>query len=160
MQQLLCDGNVRVAREENCTSKYITHLISNWCLCRGAFTRRAPKRAEGKGAGAKVFHSTSTCCFSSVICDLYRGFLLIPGSNTELTLLISPTQMSHTGEMKNCSQAVTGVSLTLAVVVHRQSVYDKLNLIMVVLPFFQFFASMLTYPFVLVSNLMAVNNCG
>uniref|UniRef100_A0A8D3E6F4 Mitochondrial carrier homolog 2 n=1 Tax=Scophthalmus maximus TaxID=52904 RepID=A0A8D3E6F4_SCOMX len=39
--------------------------------------------------------------------------------------------MSHTGEMKNCSQAVTG-----------------------------FFASMLTYPFVLVSNLMAVNNCG
>uniref|UniRef100_A0A672F9Y4 Mitochondrial carrier homolog 2 n=1 Tax=Salarias fasciatus TaxID=181472 RepID=A0A672F9Y4_SALFA len=39
--------------------------------------------------------------------------------------------MSHTGELKNCSQAVTG-----------------------------FFASMLTYPFVLVSNLMAVNNCG
>lgn len=39
--------------------------------------------------------------------------------------------MSHPGEMKNCSQAVTG-----------------------------FFASMLTYPFVLVSNLMAVNNCG
>ncbi|KAJ0056563.1 hypothetical protein NL108_010370, partial [Boleophthalmus pectinirostris] len=39
--------------------------------------------------------------------------------------------MSHTGEIKNCSQAVTG-----------------------------FFASMLTYPFVLVSNLMAVNNCG
>uniref|UniRef100_A0A671UB89 Mitochondrial carrier homolog 2 n=1 Tax=Sparus aurata TaxID=8175 RepID=A0A671UB89_SPAAU len=37
----------------------------------------------------------------------------------------------HTGEIKNCSQAVTG-----------------------------FFASMLTYPFVLVSNLMAVNNCG
>ncbi|XP_013876645.1 mitochondrial carrier homolog 2 [Austrofundulus limnaeus] len=39
--------------------------------------------------------------------------------------------MSHTGEIKNCSQAVTG-----------------------------FFASMLTYPFTLVSNLMAVNNCG
>ncbi|KAM9318329.1 mitochondrial carrier homolog 2 [Pholidichthys leucotaenia] len=39
--------------------------------------------------------------------------------------------MSHTGEIKNCSQAVTG-----------------------------FFGSMLTYPFVLVSNLMAVNNCG
>ncbi|XP_076597929.1 mitochondrial carrier homolog 2 isoform X1 [Chaetodon auriga] len=39
--------------------------------------------------------------------------------------------MSHMGEIKNCSQAVTG-----------------------------FFASMLTYPFVLVSNLMAVNNCG
>ncbi|XP_029353599.1 mitochondrial carrier homolog 2 isoform X4 [Echeneis naucrates] len=39
--------------------------------------------------------------------------------------------MSHTGEIRNCSQAVTG-----------------------------FFASMLTYPFVLVSNLMAVNNCG
>uniref|UniRef100_A0A6Q2XTI3 Mitochondrial carrier homolog 2 n=1 Tax=Esox lucius TaxID=8010 RepID=A0A6Q2XTI3_ESOLU len=39
--------------------------------------------------------------------------------------------MSHTGEIKNCSQAVTG-----------------------------FLASMLTYPFVLVSNLMAVNNCG
>ncbi|XP_006804235.1 mitochondrial carrier homolog 2 [Neolamprologus brichardi] len=40
-------------------------------------------------------------------------------------------QMSHTGEIKNCSQAMTG-----------------------------FFASMLTYPFVLVSNIMAVNNCG
>uniref|UniRef100_A0AAY4D7C1 Mitochondrial carrier homolog 2 n=1 Tax=Denticeps clupeoides TaxID=299321 RepID=A0AAY4D7C1_9TELE len=39
--------------------------------------------------------------------------------------------MSHTGEIKNCSQALTG-----------------------------FFASMLTYPFVLVSNLMAVNDCG
>ncbi|XP_055776687.1 mitochondrial carrier homolog 2 [Salvelinus fontinalis] len=39
--------------------------------------------------------------------------------------------MSHTGEIKNCSQAVTG-----------------------------FLASMLTYPFVLVSNLMAVNDCG
>nr|XP_023673087.1 mitochondrial carrier homolog 2 [Paramormyrops kingsleyae] len=40
-------------------------------------------------------------------------------------------QMNHMGEIRNCSQAVTG-----------------------------FFASMLTYPFVLVSNLMAVNNCG
>ncbi|XP_068611061.1 mitochondrial carrier homolog 2 [Brachionichthys hirsutus] len=39
--------------------------------------------------------------------------------------------MSHPGELKNCFQAVTG-----------------------------FFASMLTYPFYLVSNLMAVNNCG
>ncbi|XP_072554461.1 mitochondrial carrier homolog 2 [Paramormyrops kingsleyae] len=39
--------------------------------------------------------------------------------------------MNHMGEIRNCSQAVTG-----------------------------FFASMLTYPFVLVSNLMAVNNCG
>uniref|UniRef100_A0A673XY15 Mitochondrial carrier homolog 2 n=1 Tax=Salmo trutta TaxID=8032 RepID=A0A673XY15_SALTR len=39
--------------------------------------------------------------------------------------------MSHTGEIKNCAQAGTG-----------------------------FFASMLTYPFVLVSNLMAVNDCG
>ncbi|XP_057698426.1 mitochondrial carrier homolog 2-like isoform X2 [Corythoichthys intestinalis] len=39
--------------------------------------------------------------------------------------------MSHTGEIKNCSQAMTG-----------------------------FLASMLTYPFVLVSNIMAVNNCG
>ncbi|XP_064423263.1 mitochondrial carrier homolog 2 isoform X2 [Latimeria chalumnae] len=39
--------------------------------------------------------------------------------------------VSHMGEMKSYSQAVTG-----------------------------FFASMLTYPFTLVSNLMAVNNCG
>uniref|UniRef100_A0A673XYE4 Mitochondrial carrier homolog 2 n=1 Tax=Salmo trutta TaxID=8032 RepID=A0A673XYE4_SALTR len=39
--------------------------------------------------------------------------------------------VSHTGEIKNCAQAGTG-----------------------------FFASMLTYPFVLVSNLMAVNDCG
>ncbi|KAF4094439.1 hypothetical protein AMELA_G00014980 [Ameiurus melas] len=39
--------------------------------------------------------------------------------------------MTRTSEMKNCSQAATG-----------------------------FFASMLTYPFVLVSNLMTVNNCG
>ncbi|XP_061078240.1 mitochondrial carrier homolog 2 [Conger conger] len=39
--------------------------------------------------------------------------------------------MNHMGEFKNCSQTVTG-----------------------------FIASMLTYPFVLVSNLMAVNNCG
>ncbi|NXH67462.1 MTCH2 protein, partial [Hydrobates tethys] len=40
-------------------------------------------------------------------------------------------QLSTMAEMKSYSQAVTG-----------------------------FFASMLTYPFVLVSNLMAVNNCG
>ncbi|XP_037547289.1 mitochondrial carrier homolog 2 [Nematolebias whitei] len=39
--------------------------------------------------------------------------------------------MSHTGELKSCSQAVTGL-----------------------------FASILTYPFALVSSLMAVNNCG
>uniref|UniRef100_A0A3P9K2F9 Mitochondrial carrier homolog 2 n=1 Tax=Oryzias latipes TaxID=8090 RepID=A0A3P9K2F9_ORYLA len=39
--------------------------------------------------------------------------------------------MNHKGEIKNCSQAGTG-----------------------------FLASMLTYPFVLVSNLMAINNCG
>nr|XP_020469374.1 mitochondrial carrier homolog 2 [Monopterus albus] len=39
--------------------------------------------------------------------------------------------MSHAGEVRSCSQAGSG-----------------------------FFASMLTYPFVLVSNLMAVNNCG
>ncbi|NXE85122.1 MTCH2 protein, partial [Cochlearius cochlearius] len=43
----------------------------------------------------------------------------------------SPPQVSTMAEMKSYSQAVTG-----------------------------FFASMLTYPFVLVSNLMAVNNCG
>ncbi|NWQ81287.1 MTCH2 protein, partial [Columbina picui] len=42
-----------------------------------------------------------------------------------------PAQVSTMTEMKSYSQAVTG-----------------------------FFASMLTYPFVLVSNLMAVNNCG
>ncbi|NWW97804.1 MTCH2 protein, partial [Caloenas nicobarica] len=42
-----------------------------------------------------------------------------------------PPQVSTMTEMKSYSQAVTG-----------------------------FFASMLTYPFVLVSNLMAVNNCG
>ncbi|XP_048401764.1 mitochondrial carrier homolog 2 isoform X1 [Stegostoma tigrinum] len=42
-----------------------------------------------------------------------------------------PSQGSHIGELRSYSQAVTG-----------------------------FLASMLTYPFVLVSNLMAVNNCG
>ncbi|NXA55169.1 MTCH2 protein, partial [Nothocercus julius] len=42
-----------------------------------------------------------------------------------------PSQVSTMAEMKSYSQAVTG-----------------------------FFASMLTYPFVLVSNLMAINNCG
>ncbi|MBN3303731.1 MTCH2 protein, partial [Amia calva] len=41
------------------------------------------------------------------------------------------SSMNHMGEIKNCFQAVTG-----------------------------FFASMVTYPFVLVSNVMAVNNCG
>uniref|UniRef100_A0A8C5APL7 Mitochondrial carrier homolog 2 n=1 Tax=Gadus morhua TaxID=8049 RepID=A0A8C5APL7_GADMO len=56
------------------------------------------------------------------ICNLLAHFIN--------TYAIDDT-MSHTGEIKNCSQAVTG-----------------------------FFASMLTYPFVLVSNLMAVNNCG
>ena len=36
-----------------------------------------------------------------------------PGSDMGLTLWIcSSVQMSHTGEIKNCSQAVTGVSLT------------------------------------------------
>ncbi|NWV11461.1 MTCH2 protein, partial [Ptilonorhynchus violaceus] len=44
---------------------------------------------------------------------------------------VAPLQVSTMTEMKSYSQAVTG-----------------------------FFASMLTYPFVLVSNLMAVNNCG
>ncbi|NWX48336.1 MTCH2 protein, partial [Steatornis caripensis] len=48
-----------------------------------------------------------------------------------LNLPFSLPQVSTMAEMKSYSQAVTG-----------------------------FFASMLTYPFVLVSNLMAVNNCG
>ncbi|XP_051992068.1 mitochondrial carrier homolog 2-like [Xyrauchen texanus] len=60
--------------------------------------------------------------FSLWICNMLAHFI-----NTYAI----DDSMSHTGEIKNCSQAVTG-----------------------------FFASMLTYPFVLVSNLMAVNNCG
>ncbi|TWW66996.1 Mitochondrial carrier -like protein 2 [Takifugu flavidus] len=60
--------------------------------------------------------------FSLWICNMLAHFL-----NTYAI----DESMSHTGEIRNCSQAVTG-----------------------------FFASMLTYPFVLVSNLMAVNNCG
>ncbi|XP_066509165.1 mitochondrial carrier homolog 2-like [Hoplias malabaricus] len=60
--------------------------------------------------------------FSLWICNILAHFI-----NTYAV----DDSMSHTGEIKNCSQAVTG-----------------------------FFASMLTYPFVLVSNLMAVNNCG
>ncbi|KFO80508.1 Mitochondrial carrier 2, partial [Cuculus canorus] len=61
-----------------------------------------------------------------------------PGTNkADRAALWGPTapfllpQVSTMAEMKSYSQAVTG-----------------------------FFASMLTYPFVLVSNLMAVNNCG
>ncbi|NXP33656.1 MTCH2 protein, partial [Leiothrix lutea] len=53
-----------------------------------------------------------------------------PHSGGIQVLLLLP-QVSTMTEMKSYSQAVTG-----------------------------FFASMLTYPFVLVSNLMAVNNCG
>ncbi|NXO40823.1 MTCH2 protein, partial [Locustella ochotensis] len=53
-----------------------------------------------------------------------------PPSGGIQVLLLLP-QVSTMTEMKSYSQAVTG-----------------------------FFASMLTYPFVLVSNLMAVNNCG
>ncbi|NXF27127.1 MTCH2 protein, partial [Rhodinocichla rosea] len=53
-----------------------------------------------------------------------------PRSGGIQVLLLLP-QVSTVTEMKSYSQAVTG-----------------------------FFASMLTYPFVLVSNLMAVNNCG
>ncbi|NXB80905.1 MTCH2 protein, partial [Donacobius atricapilla] len=62
------------------------------------------------------------------------GFALGSGPRPRLggiqVLLLLP-QVSTMTEMKSYSQAVTG-----------------------------FFASMLTYPFVLVSNLMAVNNCG
>ncbi|XP_032894331.1 mitochondrial carrier homolog 2 isoform X1 [Amblyraja radiata] len=46
-------------------------------------------------------------------------------------ILEPPSQVSQIGELRSYSQAITG-----------------------------FLASMLTYPFVLVSNLMAVNNCG
>ncbi|XP_062845533.1 mitochondrial carrier homolog 2 [Trichomycterus rosablanca] len=60
--------------------------------------------------------------FSLWICNMLAHFI-----NTH----ILDESMSHTSEMKNCSQAATG-----------------------------FFAGILTYPFVLVSNLMAVNNCG
>lgn len=66
-------------------------------------------------------------------------------------------QMSHTSEIKNCSQAVTGVSLG------GESPSGRRKLVLftqMFIFFWQFFANMLTYPFVLVSNLMAVNNCG
>ncbi|NWY27847.1 MTCH2 protein, partial [Pheucticus melanocephalus] len=57
----------------------------------------------------------------------------VPGAGGEQLqgCAVAPPQVSTMTEMKSYSQAVTG-----------------------------FFASMLTYPFVLVSNLMAVNNCG
>ncbi|NWZ71207.1 MTCH2 protein, partial [Acrocephalus arundinaceus] len=67
---------------------------------------------------------------------LENGVGCAPGSGPQLcfegiqVLSLLP-QVSTMTEMKSYSQAVTG-----------------------------FFASMLTYPFVLVSNLMAVNNCG
>lgn len=72
--------------------------------------------------------------------------------------------MSRMSEMKNCSQAATGVSnitgvwgnnLQYSVMAKLISVYLFFNVCRI-----QFFASMLTYPFVLVSNLMTVNNCG
>ncbi|NWV63784.1 MTCH2 protein, partial [Malurus elegans] len=61
---------------------------------------------------------------------LENGVGSAPGSGGQGVLLLL-LQVSTMTEMKSYSQAVTG-----------------------------FFASMLTYPFVLVSNLMAVNNCG
>ncbi|NXJ67979.1 MTCH2 protein, partial [Rostratula benghalensis] len=62
---------------------------------------------------------------------LENGVRARGGSRGGWGCLLSPPQVSTMTEMKSYSQAVTG-----------------------------FFASMLTYPFVLVSNLMAVNNCG
>ncbi|NXE69413.1 MTCH2 protein, partial [Calcarius ornatus] len=61
---------------------------------------------------------------------LENGVGSAPGSRGD-SGAVAPPQVSAMTEMKSYSQAVTG-----------------------------FFASMLTYPFVLVSNLMAVNNCG
>ncbi|NWI07783.1 MTCH2 protein, partial [Tichodroma muraria] len=67
---------------------------------------------------------------------LENGVGSAPGSGPQphfggIQVLLLLLQVSTMTEMKSYSQAVTG-----------------------------FFASMLTYPFVLVSNLMAVNNCG
>lgn len=73
---------------------------------------------------------------------------------------LSHAQMSHTGEIKNCSQAVTGVSRSLPFIAVSLYIYLVCSSYLCSAPFYQFFASMLTYPFVLVSNIMAVNNCG
>lgn len=88
-----------------------------------------------------------------------EGFVEQKLVHRDKTAFLSRAQMSHTGEIKNCSQAVTGVSLTLPFIA--VSLFLPCMLIISVLcSFYQFFASMLTYPFVLVSNIMAVNNCG
>lgn len=89
-----------------------------------------------------IFDSMATIYREEGICGFFAGLLpRLLGDVISLWLcnmlayLINTyaldNGMSSMGEMKGYSQAVTG-----------------------------FFASMLTYPFVLVSNLMAVNNCG
>ncbi|KAM8888019.1 mitochondrial carrier homolog 2 [Synchiropus picturatus] len=109
------------------------HVITLRCMVQ--FIGRETKYSGVFGSIVTVYREEGVLGFFAGLIPRLLGDILALWICNLLTHVINTyaidDSMSHTGEIKNCSQAVTG-----------------------------FFASMLTYPFVLVSNLMAVNNCG
>uniref|UniRef100_A0A8C9UDI0 Mitochondrial carrier 2 n=1 Tax=Serinus canaria TaxID=9135 RepID=A0A8C9UDI0_SERCA len=134
--ELLPTGNTSqemVARSAATLITHPFHVITLRCMVQ--FIGRETKYSGTLSAFATIYREEGILGFFAGLIPRLLGDILSLWLCNMLAYLINTYALengvSTMTEMKSYSQAVTG-----------------------------FFASMLTYPFVLVSNLMAVNNCG
>uniref|UniRef100_A0A8B9MWH3 Mitochondrial carrier 2 n=1 Tax=Accipiter nisus TaxID=211598 RepID=A0A8B9MWH3_9AVES len=122
-----------VARSAATLITHPFHVITLRCMVQ--FIGRETKYSGTLSAFATIYREEGVLGFFAGLIPRLLGDILSLWLCNMLAYLINTYALengvSTMAEMKSYSQAVTG-----------------------------FFASMLTYPFVLVSNLMAVNNCG
>ncbi|PKK17122.1 hypothetical protein A306_00000166 [Columba livia] len=122
-----------VARSAATLITHPFHVITLRCMVQ--FIGRETKYSGTLSAFATIYREEGILGFFAGLIPRLLGDILSLWLCNMLAYLINTYALENGAstmtEMKSYSQAVTG-----------------------------FFASMLTYPFVLVSNLMAVNNCG
>ncbi|EOA99416.1 Mitochondrial carrier-like protein 2, partial [Anas platyrhynchos] len=121
-----------VARSAATLITHPFHVITLRCMVQ--FIGRETKYSGTLSAFATIYREEGILGFFAGLIPRLLGDILSLWLCNMLAYLINTYALENgvsMAEMKSYSQAVTG-----------------------------FFASMLTYPFVLVSNLMAVNNCG
>uniref|UniRef100_A0A8C6Z008 Mitochondrial carrier 2 n=1 Tax=Nothoprocta perdicaria TaxID=30464 RepID=A0A8C6Z008_NOTPE len=130
---LLQTSREMVARSAATLITHPFHVITLRCMVQ--FIGRETKYSGTLSAFATIYREEGILGFFAGLIPRLLGDILSLWLCNMLAYLINTYALengvSTMSEMKSYSQAVTG-----------------------------FFASMLTYPFVLVSNLMAINNCG
>nr|XP_025972943.1 mitochondrial carrier homolog 2 isoform X1 [Dromaius novaehollandiae] len=147
-QVLMETSREMVARSAATLITHPFHVITLRCMVQ--FIGRETKYSGTLSAFATIYREEGILGFFAGLIPRLLGDILSLWLCNMLAYLINTYALengvSTMTEMKSYSQAVTGVSTAPL------PVCDAVSL--------GFFASMLTYPFVLVSNLMAINNCG